>query len=144
MESNRLRSLNQWLILGLASGYVTLVFDLRYEHNHALKHHSLAWTPIIYSAVMAVACVIALVKWDQAGRSLLLWLSGVGFIVAILGVWLHNDGHILTGLHTLLSVWAGQRPDPTKDPPILAPLSFAGLSLLGMAACSNRFKAGTA
>jgi uncharacterized membrane protein len=134
METRRFRTLNQWIVLGLAVGYLTLVFDLRYDHNHALKHNAIAWTPIIYSAVMTVVSLIALALWERNGRRLLFWLSATGIVVSLLGFWLHNSGHIATQVGTMLSVWAGQHPDPVTQPPVMAPLAFAGLALLGMAA----------
>ena len=70
----------------------------------------------------------------------MLWLFAAGVIVGLLGFWLHNMGHPFSGLEMMLSAWAGAHPDPTSKPPVMAPLAFAGLGLLGMIVCAARFQ----
>ena len=36
----------------LLAAYVGLFLEIRYDHNHVLMHKNIAWTPIVYSAVM--------------------------------------------------------------------------------------------
>lgn len=132
-------TLNRWIVLLLMAVYVGLPLEIRYDHNHVLRHHSIAWTPIIYSAIMVVAGAISLAFWDGWGRALMLWLFAAGLIVGLLGFWLHNGGHPFAGIGTMLSVWAGQHPDPMDGLPVMAPLAFAGLGVVGWIACLARF-----
>jgi len=133
-------TLNRWVVLVLLLGYVGLFLEIRYDHNHVLMHKSIAWTPIIYSAVMVVAGATSLAFWDSWGRTVMLWLFAAGLIVGLLGLWLHNMGHPFEGIGTMLSTWTGNHPDPQSRPPILAPLAFAGLGALGWVACLERFQ----
>lgn len=133
-------TLNQWVLLLLLAGYVGLLLEIRYDHNHVLRYAKIAWTPIVYSAVMIVAGAVSLSAWDGWGRPLMLWLFAAGLIVGLVGFWLHNGGHPLEGLGRMFSPWAGQHPDPMERPPVLAPLAFAGLGALGWAACLPRFQ----
>lgn len=133
-------TLNRWVVLLLLLGYVGLFLEIRYDHNHVLMHKSIAWTPIIYSAVMVVAGTVSLAFWDSWGRTVMLWLFAAGLIVGLLGFWLHNTGHPFDGIGTLLSTLAGNHPDPQSRPPVLAPLAFAGLGAVGGAACLPRFQ----
>ncbi len=127
-------------MLLLLAAYVGLFLDIRYDHNHVLRHWTIAWAPIVYSAVMVVAGAVSLAFWDKGGRATMLWLFAAGAIVGVVGFWLHNMGHPISGLGVMLAPWAGQRPDPQSRPPVLAPLAFAGLGALGWAACLRRFQ----
>jgi len=138
MTIQPIKTLNQWIVLGLAAGYATLFFDLRYDHNHVLQHHALAWIPIVHTAAMALVSLMTLALWGKEVRALMVWLSCAGIVVGILGFWLHNHGHPIHGIVTMLSVWVGDHPDPTKPPPVLAPLALAGLGLLGIATCISK------
>lgn len=133
-------TINQWVALMLLAAYLGLFLEIRYDHNHVLMHKNIAWTPIIYSAVMVIAGAISLAFWESWGRTVMLWLFGAGVIVGLLGFWLHNMGHPFDGIGTMLSAWAGQHPDPTSRPPVLAPLAFAGLGTVGWALCLPRFQ----
>jgi hypothetical protein len=120
--------------------FAALLLDLRYDHNHVLRKHPYAWVPIIYSGLMFVAGLIGLAAWDTWGRQALMVLFAAGFVVGVLGYYFHSGGHLLHPLRLLFSVWGGKHPDPVEKPPVLAPLSFAGLGALGLLACSNRFQ----
>ena len=140
MKSTSPWTLNRWVVLGLVGAYGMLFLEIRYDHNHVLRHHAIAWTPILYSAAMVAAGLAALATWERGGRAVLRWLFALGLAVGVLGWWLHNGNHPINGLGTMLSVWGGAHPDPTSRPPVLAPLAFAGLGLLGMIACADRFQ----
>lgn len=133
-------TLNRWVALLLLAAYVGLLLEIRYDHNHVLMHKNIAWTPIVYSAVMIAAGAVSVACWDSWGRPVALWLFAAGVVVGLLGFWLHNMRHPFSGLETMLSTWAGAHPDPTSKPPVLAPLAFAGLGALGWALCLPRFQ----
>ncbi len=132
-------SLGKILVLILVGAFAGLVFDLRYEHNHVLAKHEIAWTPIICSALMVLAGGLGLARWEQGGRQMLTAVFAAGFVIGVLGVWFHSKGHPLGALEQMLSVWIGSHPNPAKSPPLLAPLAFLGIGLLGVLACSRHF-----
>ena len=112
-----------------------LLLELRYDHNHVVGRHWIAWVPIAYSGLMAAAGLLCLARWDRGGRTVLAWLFAAGILVGLVGFWQHNEGALLGSVARMLSAWGGARPDPMEKPPVLAPLAFAGLGLLGIAAC---------
>ena len=116
-----------------------ILTQVRYDHRMILEKQPIAWTPIVFSVLMIVSCVLGLSFWNHGGRSVL----AVGFLIAIavglLGFWYHTDGHPVREVAHDLSVWAAKIPDEDK-PPTLAPLAFAGLGLLGWCACAKRFQ----
>ena len=132
--------LDRLVALLLTLAFATLTFDLRYEHNHILRRHVIGWTPIVYSALMVLAGAFALSRWDQGGRRILFWGFSLGLIVGLLGYWQHNEGHLFSNIGVWLSVWAGQHPDPNGQPPIVSPLAFAGLGVVGMVTCADRHR----
>src|SRR5262249_46908845 len=57
--------------------------------------------------------------------------------------WFHSEGHPISGVLQVLAAWALHPGDnggiKIGAPPVLAPLSFVGLGLMGVLACSWRF-----
>src|SRR5580700_1905808 len=80
------------LMLILAGAFIGLMVDLRVEHVDVVHSHSIAWLPIIYSAFMTVACLVAFVIWNKTARLIMLPLFLLAFIVGGMGFYFHNDG----------------------------------------------------
>lgn len=139
MSTMRAWTLNKVVVLVLIGGFATLVIDLRSEHIDVLRHNWRPWIPIVYSAVMVFIGAVALAKWERGGRQALLAGFLVAFIVGGLGFWFHNHGHLLTAVTTVLAAWT-QPLHHADAPPPLAPLTFAGLGLLGTLACLPHFQ----
>ena len=120
-------------------GFMLMLTQVRYDHRMILEKQPIAWTPVVFSVLMIVACVLGLSFWNRGGIMVL----AVGFLIAIavglLGLWYHTDGHPLREVAHDLSVWVTKIPDEDR-PPTLAPLAFAGFGLLGWCACAKRFQ----
>jgi hypothetical protein len=101
------------LILILAGSFLGLMADIRVEHVDVVHKTGLAWIPIIYSAVMVVACV--------------------------LGFYLHNPGKMANVLTSSANAWIDPQMKHLHGPPQTAPLAFVGLSLLGVVATLKCF-----
>ena len=139
MVATRTWTLNKVTVLVLIGGFAMLVVDLRAEHVDVVRHNWQAWIPIVYSGVMVLLGAAALAGWERGGRQVLQIAFAAAFIVGGLGFWFHNHGHLVSAVITVLSAWT--QPLHHQDvPPPLAPLSFAGLGLLGMLACARRFQ----
>lgn len=138
----RLRStwtLNRILVLLLAATLVGLAIDLRYEHVDKVRRLWEAWIPIVYSGVMAVACVILLIWWKRGSRLVVFWGFALSVVVGGVGFWLHNRGHLEASIQALAEAWT--RAEHHSDrPPSLAPFFFCLVGVLGMLACANRFQ----
>ena len=156
MTQQRTWTLNKWIVLLVLGALAGLLLEIRYTHREVLGEHTLSWTPLIYSGSMLIIGIIALWRWERGGRKALFWSFAVGLIVGPLGLWLHTMKHPVQGLRRELSAWSMpiengdvHHHDESKGkdkgaaqakPPVLAPLSFFGLGLLGMIACANRFQ----
>jgi hypothetical protein len=126
------------LILILATAFAGLVIDLRVEHVDVVREHTIGWLPIIYSMFMALACLVATILWNRIIRLIMLCLFVVALIVGGLGFYLHNHGNIEKVITTSIAAWTDPKLKHSHAPPQLAPLAFAGLGLIGIAASIKR------
>ena len=155
-------TLNKLVVLTLLGGFAMLLIEIRAMHQKVLGEEAIAWTPLVYSGLMLLGGAAGLALWDRGGRRLLFWGFALALVVGLLGDWLHTMGKPIQAFMGELSAWAepigpkkedGDRPEQAKvdeeadakksrshAPPALAPLTFVGLGLLGMLACSGRFQ----
>ncbi len=68
----------------------------------------------------------------------------VNVIVGLLGVWFHGGKDLVGDLRQILLAWTiplgtNGGTKVSADPPVIAPLAFVGLGLIGFLACSRRF-----
>ncbi len=132
-------TLSKSIALVLVGGYAMMLFDIRSEHVDVVRHNWKAWIPIYYSITMLLVGSAAVARWERGGRQVLLVTFCASFIVGALGFWFHSHGQPIPAITTVLGAWT--KPLHHKDaPPALAPLSFAGLGLLGVLTCARRFQ----
>ena len=132
-------SLARILVLVLAAAFLGLLVDIRVEHVDVVRETLLAWTPIVYCAAMAIACGVAVIIWNAKARLILRILFGLALIVGILGFYLHNQGHLGRVFTASIQAWTDPQMKRLRGPPQTAPLSLAGLGLLGVLATLKRF-----
>jgi len=137
ISRNSFWTLNKILILILAAVFFGLFVDLRYEHVDKIRHHWQAWIPIAYSGIMAISCLVGVLRWESKAREALFYAFTVGIFVGLFGFWLHNHGHIITDVSKVLLAWF-KFEHLADAPPTLAPLTYAGLGVVGMLVCSVR------
>ncbi len=68
----------------------------------------------------------------------------VNVIMGLLGVWFHGGKDLVGDLRQILLAWTiplgtNGGTKVSADPPVIAPLAFVGLGLIGFLACSRRF-----
>jgi hypothetical protein len=139
MASNSIVTLNKLVVLVLVGGFAMLVAEIRFEHVDVLREDWRGWIPIAYSALMVVLGLGGLAFWKRGGRQVLLFAFAVAFVIGGLGFWFHTHGQPLPSLTYVLSAWT-QQLRHQDGPPALAPLSFAGLGMIGVLACLRRFQ----
>src|SRR3979411_1493603 len=83
-------SLNRIIVLLLLGGLASLMLDIRWEHRVELARQWETWIPLIYVALMLIAGVLGLYKWNSWGRRILQMGFSVALIVGALGVWFHG------------------------------------------------------
>lgn len=113
-----------FLILG--GGFLITALEVRFMHRFALAEHPLAWTPVVYGVIAAVACFIALGVSKRPSVPLAI-IFALGLLVAGVGFYLHTEDHP-DALARLVAV----EPKGGGGPPALAPLSIGGLALIGL------------
>jgi len=117
--------------------------EIRFEHREALGEAWQSWIPLLYCGAMLALGAAALTRWHRGGRQVLLVGFAVAFLIGLLGLWFHSDGHPISGVSQVLAAWALHPGDgggiKMGAPPVLAPLAFVGLGSMGVLACSWRF-----
>ena len=139
-----MKALENWplsriLILLLAGGFAGLMSDVRVEHVEVVREHGIAWVPIVFSGVMAVACLAAAVLWNDVMRRVMIVLFLAALAVGNIGFYLHNNGKIGRVLRRSVNAWVDADMKHSDAPPQTAPLAFAGLGVLGILASLKRF-----
>ncbi|HEX4797408.1 MAG TPA: hypothetical protein VH370_26675 [Humisphaera sp.] len=132
-------SLPRVLMLLLGGAFVGLMMDIRVEHVDVVHRRSVAWLPILYCGLMAVASVGATFVWNSRARRLMIVLFLLAFLVGGTGFFLHNQGHIGEAITGPVHAWIDPKMSHSDSPPQLAPLSFAGLGMIGILASLRRF-----
>jgi hypothetical protein len=101
--------------------------------------------PLVYIGLMLVAGVLGLYRWTGWGVKVLQVGFALGIIVGLLGVWFHGGKAPLHNLIRILTAWAiplgtngGVRV--SSDPPMIAPLAFVCVGLLGLLVCARRWR----
>jgi len=158
MQKNTFWTLNKLIVALVLVAYFMLLMELRLEHMDEFGDHWQAWIPLAYSGIMIVIGIAGLWFWKRAGRKVLFWAFAASIIVGLLGVWFHEKGKPWNGVAVIAQAWQapivkkhhnkeGQTPQPQKEAPKkdtkkkkkpkppLAPLSYAGIGILGMLAC---------
>jgi hypothetical protein len=138
-------SLPRWplarvLMLCLSGAFFCLMCDLRIEHVEAVHHRSIAWMPILFSAVMTVACFVSTVWWNRPTKRVMVPLFALAILIGASGLYLHNDGQFLGAVKTIIAAWTDSRMQHEDAPPQLAPMAFCGLGAIGLLTCVNRFR----
>jgi hypothetical protein len=139
-------SLNRIIVLVLLGGLAMLLVEIRWEHRVELGRQWETWIPLVYIGLMLVVGVIGLYRWESWGPRILQVGFALGMIVGLLGVWFHGGGKdVLSHLLRVLTAWTiplgtNGGVKVSSEPPVLAPLAFVGLGLLGILACSKRFR----
>lgn len=123
-------SRDRLIVLALLGGYLMLLLDVRFEHQKELAKEWEAWIPIVFSGMMVLVGGGCAAIWKPASRWVLLGGFAISLIIGMLGVWFHSDGHPIRGLLKVVSAWYSE--PGRKGPPVLAPLAFAGLGLVGI------------
>ena len=134
--------LSRVLVLMLAGAFAGLMADLRVEHVDVVREHAVGWVPIVYSGVMAVACALAAIVWNDVSRRIMIVLFLVALGVGGTGFYLHNHGKVVRVMKRSVNAWVDADMKHSDAPPQMAPLAFAGLGVLGVLASLKRFSRG--
>jgi len=121
-------SLNRLIVAVVAGGFLFLLADMILEHWDILKTEAMSWVPIVFSTFGLIVSTYAFVQWKEKAIRLLQVTLLVSFIVAGVGLYFHiakDDDDKVTTEQTAVT-------EKEKDKPILAPLAFAGIAIIGL------------
>ena len=127
------------LVLLLAGGFLGLMIDIRVEHVEAVRERAVAWVPILYAGVMAIACILEFLIWNTAARIVTSALFLIAFAIGGIGFYFHYHGKIKPVLVASINAWTDPAMNHSDGPPQVAPLAFGGLGAIGILASLKRF-----
>ena len=135
----RQRLIQLCLLLALLGGIFLLFVEIRFEHSAVMGEKWQAWIPCAYLPALLVLIPIGLIFFRRFGRNLLVVLFACLIVVGTLGFWFHSKGKPVEKVWHVIATDLEQ-PGHIKDsdddedtaPPILAPLSLAGLGTIGV------------
>ena len=131
--------LSRVLMVLLAGAFAGLTSDLRVEHVDVVREHAVGWVPIVYSGVMALACLVAAIVWNDVARRVMIVLFLAALIIGGAGFYLHNHGKFARVWKRSVNAWVDPEMKHPDAPPQTAPLAFAGLGVIGVLASLKRF-----
>jgi hypothetical protein len=131
--------LSRVLMILLAGAFAGLMSDLRVEHVEVVRERVVAWTPIVYSGLMMVACLVTAMVWNDLTRRIMIVLFLAALAVGGTGFYLHNHGRFARVWKRSVNAWVDGEMKHSDAPPQSAPLMIAGLGVMGIVASLKRF-----
>jgi uncharacterized membrane protein YfcA len=131
-------SLNKLLVLVTTIGFAFLLADTTIEHWSTFEEEIMVFIPFVFSIIGVVLGIIVVITWKE---KLIRWfqiLLFASFIVAAAGLYFHiveeEDEINLTSEER-------EHEENEKDKPLLAPLAFAGLAVIGLLGTMRKWEA---
>jgi hypothetical protein len=131
-------SLNRLLVFVTTVGFAFLFTDTTIEHWPIFKQEILAFIPVVFSIAGLALGIITTILWKE---KLIRWfqiLLFVSFVVATAGFILHLEPW---EKETNLTAEEIEHEANEKDKPLLAPLSFAGIAVIGLLGTMRKWEA---
>lgn len=147
-----MNSRDRAILLILFAGFVTLVFEVRYEHRYVLRDPQTwqSWIPLVYTALASVGCLVGMIG-KKAARTVSATIFFLGIAVGMFGLYMHTKFEQTTFLKFLrpdAKIYTAQK-DSNGNPieaqvvrPVAAPMSLSGLAAIGFVVTSGMFKQG--
>ena len=139
-EANMFKNytLNRLLVLVAAVSFAFLLADTIIEHRDILSKELLAYIPVVFSLIGMLVGIGAVTQWNARWIRWFQIFLFASFIVAAAGVYLHIGDDDDREKQTT-QVTAQQEKE--KDKPLLAPLAFGGIAVVGLLGTSRKWHA---
>jgi hypothetical protein len=131
-------TLNRLLVLITTIGFAFLLADTTIEHWPIFNQELMAFIPLIFSIVGILLGIFTMVKWKE---KLIYWfqvLLLVSTIVGAAGLYFHIEPF---EEETNLTADEIEHEANEKEKPLFAPLSFAGLAVIGLLGTMRKWEA---
>ncbi|HSD62884.1 MAG TPA: hypothetical protein VLB50_03765 [Ignavibacteriaceae bacterium] len=131
-------TLNRLLVLAATCGFGFLLADTIIEHINIFKQEILAYIPVLFSVIGLIIGLVTVYKWEPQLIKLMNYLFLISFLVAAAGFYLHVEEESAEELQT---VEERLHEANEKEKPLLAPLSFGGIAVVGLLGTARKWKA---
>lgn len=131
-------SLNRLLVLLTTIGFAFLLLDTTIEHWSTFEEEIMSFIPLVFSVVGLVFGMLVVIIWKE---KLIRWfqiLLFASFIVAGGGLYFHIEEE---EDNINLAAEEREHEEEEKDKPLLAPLTFAGLAVVGLLGTARKWEA---
>lgn len=131
-------TINKLLVLVTTIGFAFLLLDKTIEHRKTFEQEIMSFIPLIFSFVGLVLGSIVVLFWKE---KLIYWfqiLLFVSFIVSAAGLYFHIEEE---ENEINLAEEEREHEENEGEKPLLAPLSFAGLAVVGLLGTMRKWKA---
>lgn len=131
-------TLNKLLVLVTSFGFAFLLLDTTMEHWETFEQEIMTFIPLLFSLAGLVVGIIAVVTWKEKFIYWFQILLFASFIIAAAGLYFHieeeEDDINLTEEEL-------EHEENEGEKPLLAPLSFAGLAVIGLLGTMRKWEA---
>lgn len=131
-------SLNRLLILLTPIGFAFLLIDTTIEHWSMFTQEVMVFVPLVFSLICFIVAVITVIIWKEKLIRLMQIFLFASFIVAGAGLYFHLE---LWEDETKLTAEEVEHEVKEKEKPLLAPLSFAGIAVVGLLGTMRKWEA---
>lgn len=131
-------SLNRLLVLFTSTGFAFLLADTTIEHWPIFKQEIIAYIPPVFSLIGLSLGIVVVIFWKEKFIHWFQILLFTAFIVSAAGLYFHieeEDDEIN------LTAEEREHEENEGEKPLLAPLSFGGLAVVGLFGTSRKWEA---
>ena len=130
-------SLNRLLAIVVALGSLFLMIETMIEHWGVLSQEPVAFIPITGGLFGFLVAAVTIIRWNEKSIRVLHYLLLGFLVVSIGGLYFH----IAEEDEADMTEETREHESKEKEKPLLAPLSFAGLAVVGLLGTSRRWPA---
>lgn len=139
-------SMNRLIAFLVAGGFLFLFIETRIEHHDVLSEKLIAYAPIVFSALGFIIASLAAFKWQEKWIRVLHIYLFLALAVGLGGMYFHNEDRLKGKADTSSEIKDDDMQEDEKNveettPPILAPVAFTGLGVVGLLGTYRRWKA---
>ena len=131
-------TLNRLLVLAVTAGFGFLLADTIIEHINTFNQEIISFIPPIFSGIGLIVGIITVYKWEPGIIKIMHVLLFVSIIVAVAGLYYHIEEE---GDDENLTVEQQLHEANEKDKPLLAPLAFGGIAVIGLLGTYRKWEA---
>ena len=131
-------SLNKLLVLITTIGFAFLLADTTIEHWSTFEEEIIVFIPLVFSIIGAVLGIIVVITWKEKLIGWFQILLFASLIVAAAGLYFHLEEE---EDEINLTTEEREHEENEKDKPLLAPLAFGGLAVVGLLGTARKWEA---